>query len=134
MKKQQFFALLASPLFVALNAASAFADDIVPHGADAPAQKTFFQVLRETAPLILICYAVFYFLVIRPQDRKAKAQKALLESLKKGESVVTSSGIVGRVAGSEGAFVTLEIAPNVRIKIETSHVARREKEESKAAA
>ena len=117
-----------------LNVADAFADDIVPQGAGAPVQKTFMQVLSETAPLIVICYAVFYFLVIRPQDRKAKAQKALLETLKKGESVVTSSGIVGRVAGTDAGFVTLEIAPNVRIKIETAHVVRREREESKAAA
>ncbi len=118
----------------AVNTAEAFADSIVPQGADVPAQKSFMQVLSETAPLIVICYAVFYFMVIRPQDRKAKAQKALLETLKKGESVVTSSGIVGRVAGTDAGFVTLEIAPNVRIKIETTHVVRREKEETKAAA
>lgn len=129
-------AKIVSSLFAALlvNSAEAFADNIVAQGADAPTQKNFLQVLSETAPLILICYLVFYFMVIRPQDRKAKGQKTLLESLKKGEAVVTSSGIVGRIAGTEGAFVTLEIAPNVRIKIENAHVVRREKEETKAAA
>ncbi len=119
---------------IVVNTAEALADNIVPQGADAPVQKSFMQVLSETAPLIVICYAVFYFMVIRPQDRKTKAQKALLETLKKGESVVTSSGIVGRVVGTDAGFVTLEIAPNVRIKLETAHVVRREKEETKAAA
>jgi preprotein translocase subunit YajC len=134
MKKHRLIAPVLSASLVAVNASVALADNIVPQGADAPTHKTFLQVLSETAPLIVICYAVFYFMVIRPQDRKAKAQKTLLESLKKGESVITSSGIVGRIAGTEGEFVTLEIAPNVRIKIETAHVVRREKEESKAAA
>ena len=67
-------------------------------------------------PLILI-FAVFYFLLIRPQQRKAKEHQAFLNNLKKGEDVVTSGGIHGRITGITDTIVTLEIADGVRIKV-----------------
>jgi preprotein translocase subunit YajC len=65
-------------------------------------------------------------MVIRPQEKKTKEHKALLESMKRGDSVVTSSGIVGKVSGIEGDHILLEIAPNVKVKFLRQHVVRLE--------
>jgi preprotein translocase subunit YajC len=67
-------------------------------------------------PLILI-FAVFYFLLIRPQQKKAKEHQYYLGNLKKGEKVITGGGIHGRITGLTDTIVTLEIADDVRIKI-----------------
>ena len=67
-------------------------------------------------PMVLI-FAVFYFLLLRPQQVRQKKQKELLEALKKGDKVVTSSGILGTVANLSKTTVTLQVADNVKIKI-----------------
>ena len=77
--------------------------------------------LTSFIPLILI-FVVFYFLLIRPQQKKAKEQQAFLGGLKKGDEVVTSAGIHGKVTGLTDAIATLEIAEGVRIKINRSSI------------
>ncbi len=72
-------------------------------------------------PMILI-FAVFYFLLIRPQQKKAKAQQAFLGSLKKGEAIVTSGGLHGIVRGLTDKVVTLEIADNVLVKVSRANI------------
>lgn len=67
-------------------------------------------------PIVLII-GVFYFLLIRPQTKKAKQHQEFVNSLKKGDSVVTSGGIHGKVTGLTDTIVTLEIADGVRIKV-----------------
>jgi preprotein translocase subunit YajC len=67
-------------------------------------------------PLILI-FVVFYFLLIRPQQKQAKLQQAFLNDLKKGNKVVTKGGIFGTITGINDNVVTLEIAKDVSIKI-----------------
>lgn len=62
-------------------------------------------------------FAVFYFLLIRPQQKKVKAQQNFLASLQKGADVVTSGGIYGKITGITDTVVTLEIADNLRIKV-----------------
>ncbi len=68
-------------------------------------------------PIILI-FIVFYFLLIRPQQKKAKEHRDMVEAVKRGDQVVTAGGIIGKVTkvGDEGR-VTVEIAPNVRVEI-----------------
>lgn len=66
---------------------------------------------------------VLYFLMIRPQAKKQKSHMEFLQKLKRGDEVVTSSGILGTVEGLTDTFITLEIAPNVRIKVLRSQVA-----------
>ncbi len=73
-------------------------------------------------PLILL-FVVFYFLLIWPQQKKAKAHKQVLANLQKGDTVVTSSGIYGTITGLTDTVVTLEIAEKVRIKVARSSVA-----------
>ncbi len=67
-------------------------------------------------PLILM-FGIFYFLLIRPQQKKAKQHKQLLASLKKGDRVVSSGGLHGVVTGMAEDVVTIEIAPKVRVKV-----------------
>lgn len=67
-------------------------------------------------PLILM-FAIFYFLLIRPQQKKAKQHKQLLSSLKKGDRVVSSGGLHGVITGITDDVVTVEVAPKVRVKI-----------------
>ena len=67
-------------------------------------------------PLILL-FAVFYFLLIRPQQKKAKTHKQFMENLKKGDRVVTSGGLYGTITGVTDDAVTIEVAEKVRVKI-----------------
>lgn len=77
--------------------------------------------IASFVPLILI-FVVFYFLLIRPQQKKAKEHQAYLNDLKKGEKVITNGGIHGRITGLTDSVVTLEIAENVRIKVTRSAI------------
>jgi len=74
-------------------------------------------------PLILL-FVVFYFLLIRPQQKKAKQQKQFIENLKKGDEVVTSGGLYGKITGLTDTTVTIEIAEKVRVKVAKSAVAQ----------
>lgn len=67
---------------------------------------------------------VFYFFMIRPQQKKQKDQKNFVESLKKGDSVVTVGGLHGRVASVDGPTVTLEVDRGVKMTFEKSSIAR----------
>lgn len=64
-----------------------------------------------------IIFAIFYFLLIRPQKKRQAEHQKFVTSLQKGEEVITDSGIVGRIQGIADKLVTLEIADNVRVKI-----------------
>jgi preprotein translocase subunit YajC len=67
-------------------------------------------------PLVLM-FVIFYFLLIRPQQRKAKQHRELLSNLKKGDSVITSGGIYGRIAEINNDVIILEVADKIRIKV-----------------
>ncbi|MBM2837403.1 MAG: hypothetical protein HW415_28 [Deltaproteobacteria bacterium] len=72
-------------------------------------------------PLIVI-FAIFYFLLIRPQQKQLKAQRGMLDSLKVGDNVVTSGGLHGKIVGLTETILTLEIAKDVKIKVEKSSI------------
>ncbi|MEA3467058.1 MAG: preprotein translocase subunit YajC [Thermodesulfobacteriota bacterium] len=72
-------------------------------------------------PLILI-FGVFYFMLIRPQQKQAKLQQLFLDELKTGNKVVTKGGIHGTITGLTESVVTLEIADKVRIKVSRSSI------------
>ena len=80
------------------------------------------RLLGGPQPMLILMFVVFYFLLIRPQQKKAKAQKEMLASLKKGDNVLTAGGINGRITGITDNVVVVEIAPQVRIKISRSSV------------
>ena len=82
------------------------------------------NALVQFLPLILI-FVVFYFLLIRPQQRKAKDQKTMLDALRRGDRVVTGGGIIGTVArvdNPEAEEVVVDIAENVRVRVVRSTI------------
>ncbi len=85
------------------------------------------SLLESLFPFVLI-FLVFYFLIIRPQGKQKQAHLKLLTELKRGDQVLTSSGILGTIEGLTEKFVTLEVDKNVRIKILKSQVSGLAKE------
>ncbi|HDM09393.1 MAG TPA: preprotein translocase subunit YajC [Desulfobacteraceae bacterium] len=75
-------------------------------------------------PLILM-FAIFYFLLIRPQQKKSKQHREMIASLKKGDRVVSNGGLHGVITGISDDVVTMEIAPKVRVKVSRGSIAGR---------
>ncbi|MEE8428451.1 MAG: preprotein translocase subunit YajC [Gammaproteobacteria bacterium] len=73
-------------------------------------------------PLILI-FVVFYFLLIRPQSKRAKEQKNMVANLAKGDEVVTSGGLLGKITQVGDNFIVLQVADGVEVKIQRQSVA-----------
>lgn len=71
---------------------------------------------------IILMFVVLYFLMIRPQMKRAKEHKAMIEALQKGDEVVTSGGVVGRVAKLDESYVSLQVAANVEIQVQRPSV------------
>ncbi len=71
-------------------------------------------------PIVLI--AVMYFLMIRPQMKRAKEHRGMLDKLAKGDEVITSGGIAGTVTDIGDNFITLEVADNVRVRVQKAAV------------
>lgn len=82
-------------------------------------------------PMILI-FVVFYFLLIRPQQKKAKAHQETINNLKKGDRVITNGGIYGVVTGLDEGTATIEIADKVRVKVTRGSIATLAQESSGA--
>lgn len=64
-----------------------------------------------------VVFAIFYFLILRPQKKRDQQHQALVTALQKGDEVVTQSGVFGKIAGITDKVITLEIAQNVKIKV-----------------
>ncbi|MCK4738851.1 MAG: preprotein translocase subunit YajC [Deltaproteobacteria bacterium] len=75
-------------------------------------------------PFIILIF-VFYFLLIRPQQKRAKEHAVMLQKLQKGDNVLTSGGIFGRITNVKDDVITVEIADNVRVKVRKSSVQSR---------
>jgi len=73
--------------------------------------------------MLVAIVGIFYFLMIRPQQKRAKEHKNFLESLKKGDKIITSGGLYGTITGITDDAVTIEIAEKVRVKVEKGTVA-----------
>src|SRR6266851_9739851 len=91
---------------------------------NAPAPGTAPNPLLQFAPMIFI-FIIFYFLLIAPMRKKQKKVQAMLANLKKGDEVVTTGGIFGRIAAidEERGFVVLEISSNVKVKAQRGAIA-----------
>ncbi len=73
-------------------------------------------------PLIALVIAIFYFVVIRPQTKRSKEQKSMIEALQKGDEVVTSGGELGRVTKLTGNYLILEVSPNVEVILQKTAI------------
>jgi preprotein translocase subunit YajC len=78
----------------------------------------------STMLLLPIMLVVFYFLLIRPQQKRAKEHTSMLAKLATGDEVITAGGILGKVTEVSDGFVTIEIADGVRIKVQKSQVSQ----------
>jgi len=78
--------------------------------------------LLSLLPLVII-FVVFYFLLIRPQQKRAKEHKAMVEALGKGDEVITNGGLLGKITRVGDSFVTLEIAEGTTVRIQRAAVA-----------
>lgn len=93
--------------------------DTLAQAAPAGGSSSF---LSSQLPLLLIFFAIFYFLVLRPQSKKAKEHQAMLAELKKGDEVVTQGGIIGKISGITDAELTLQVQEGVRIRVTRASV------------
>jgi preprotein translocase subunit YajC len=81
------------------------------------------DMLIQFAPFLII-FVIMYFLILRPQQQRAKQQKDLVQAAKRGDVVVTSGGLIGKITKAvDDAEVELEIAPNVRVRLARSGIA-----------
>ena len=88
------------------------------YAQDAAASGGIMQFL----PLIVI-FAVFYFMLIRPQMKRSKEHKNLVSQLAKGDEVVTNGGLLGRIIDVSESFITLEVAEGVQVRVQRQAVA-----------
>jgi preprotein translocase subunit YajC len=106
----------------------AFAMGAAPQAADGAAGGGVQGMLVQMAPLAII-FVIFYFLLIRPQQKKAKEVKRMLESLKKGDKIVTAGGIHGVIESVDPGTVIVKIAETVKIKVNRNAVTVRTPED-----
>ena len=92
---------------------SAFAQAPAGGGADGGMMNILFIVLM---------FVIIYFLMIRPQMKRAKEHKTMLDALQKGDEVITAGGVLGRVSKMGDAYVTVEIAPNTEVAVQKAAV------------
>jgi preprotein translocase subunit YajC len=78
--------------------------------------------LVTVVPFVLI-FVIMYFMVIRPQQKKSKEHQEMLNKLKRNDEVMTSGGIYGKVIDLKETVVTLEVAPNVRVRVHRPQIA-----------
>ena len=81
------------------------------------------DTLIQFAPFVVI-FVIMYFLILRPQQQRAKEQRAMVSAAKRGDTIVTSGGLVGKITkATDDAEVEVEIAPNVRVRLVRSGIA-----------
>ena len=72
--------------------------------------------------MIVVLFGLMYFMMIRPQAKRQKEHRALISALAKGDEIVTNGGLAGRVEEVGETFITVEIAPNVKVKLQKGSV------------
>jgi preprotein translocase subunit YajC len=92
---------------------SFFISDAYAQGAQAPQGNMLMTIL----PLVAM-FAIFYFLLIRPQQKKAKEHKSMVESLNKGDEIITNGGLLAKITDVDDNFLTCKISANVEVKIQ----------------
>jgi preprotein translocase subunit YajC len=97
----------------------AWADAAAPGTAP---QSFFDQIIGNPMIPLVMVVLVFYFIIIRPQSQRQSEHQKVVKGLKKNDEVVTNGGLIGRVAELGDNLITLEIAPNVRVRIERGEI------------
>ncbi len=82
------------------------------------------SIIGSLLPLIII-FAVFYFLIIRPQQQQAKKHKEMVDNLKKGDKIVTTGGIIAEVVRNDENFIKAKISDNTEVKLDKNYIAKK---------
>jgi preprotein translocase subunit YajC len=98
---------------------SFFVSEAMAEGAAGPAQVPFFA---NPLFMMVVMVVIFYFLLIRPQSKRNKEHRQLLDSLAKGDEVVLVGGMLGRITKVADDFVVIEVAPEIEIRFQRSAV------------
>jgi preprotein translocase subunit YajC len=112
---------LKHPLFIVSLIIFAASDAL----AQEAVQPTGPGVLMRMLPMFMMVFFIFWFMVLRPQERKIKAQAELLVNLKKGDEVITTGGLIGRVAGDGKDYILLDVGSNTKLRVEKVHVVKK---------
>ncbi|WP_420139779.1 preprotein translocase subunit YajC [Sphingomonas sp.] len=95
---------------------SMFASPAYAQAAGAAPSGTLQGLLSSPLPIMIVIMAIWWVLIINPQRKAQKAQRAKIEAAKKGDTVVTGGGLIGKVIKADGDEVELELGPNVRVR------------------
>jgi preprotein translocase subunit YajC len=109
--------------FAVLALSEAWAQAVPAGSTPAPGAPEQPNMLMSLAPLAVV-FVVFYFLLIRPQQKKMKEQQEMISALKTGDEVLTASGILGKITGITEKVVTVEVADSVRVRMLKSQIAQ----------
>lgn len=83
------------------------------------------------SPMLLtmgLVFAIFYFLIIRPSQKREKDRQAMLGAIKAGDTVVTVGGLIGKVTGTSDRYIVMEISPKVRVRVLRANVSGKDEE------
>ena len=108
--------------FINANEVWAQAGGVIPTGVEPP---SFITVMTKMIPMFAIVFAIFYMLVISPQKKEIEDQKKLLASLKKGDNVATSGGLLGRVSAIADDYITIMLEQNATVRVERHHITKK---------
>ncbi len=92
-------------------------------GAGGAAASGPLAIVSNPLVMIVLMFVIFYFLLIRPQQKRAKEHRAMLDNLKKGDKIITNGGVVGEIVSISEQIMVLEVADKVRIKVGRGYVA-----------
>jgi len=82
------------------------------------------SVIGSFLPLILL-FAIFYFLIIRPQQKAQKAHTAMLEALQKGDKIITTGGLIAEIIKSEEEFIKIKLNDDTIVKLDKAYVSKK---------
>jgi preprotein translocase subunit YajC len=118
-----------------------FAQDTAPASATvastealtpAPYELSQEKMFKDTMMFLVFLFFIFYFMLIRPQQKRFKEHQIVLKSLQKGDEVVTGGGLIGKIHKFEGDdVVVIELAENVRVKVARSSISEKYREPSR---
>ncbi len=117
------FVSLVAPAFMVVVILSTLLTRMLPERFAAPGEFIViaFPIIVAWVAMVVM-FAVFYFLLIRPQQKKAKERQKMLDAIQKGAEIVTNGGIIGRVTGISDKTLTIEISEKVRVRVLRSQV------------
>lgn len=119
--RQIFLVTAATFLVAALGIDSAFAQDAAAPAASNPMPMPF-QFILGSVNFFLIAFFVYYVLVLRPNQLRQENHARFIKALKRDEEVVTSGGVLGRVAALSPEFITVDVGSGVKLRVQHDHV------------